>query len=72
LTRNTPHSEQLHVVERFSLDTGAGAAGLKREYTADDPAFFVAPLSGSEVSMVSNVPYNPEPCVDLTPVADPG
>jgi hypothetical protein len=72
LTRNTPHSEQLHVVERFSLDTGTGAVGLKREYTADDPAFFVAPLSGSEVSMVSNVPYNPEPCVDLTPVVDPG
>jgi hypothetical protein len=69
LAGTTPHSAQLHVVERFSLDPKAMT--LKREYRAEDPAYFTEAYTGSETSIVSNVPYNPEPCEDLTPVVPP-
>jgi len=65
----TPHSEQLRVVERFSLDPTSML--LKREYTADDPLFFTASYTGSDALALSSVPYSPEPCEDLTPVAAP-
>jgi hypothetical protein len=67
LAGTTPHSDRLHVVERFSLDPKTMT--LKREYTAEDPAYFTEPYTGSETMLVSNVPYSPEPCEDLTPVA---
>ncbi len=63
----TPHSEQLHVVERFSLDPATMM--LKREYTAEDPLYFTASYAGSDSLALSVVPYSPEPCEDLTPVA---
>jgi hypothetical protein len=66
LTGTTPHSGQLHVVERFSLD--AGTMALTREYRAEDPQYFTAPYAGSNTSYPSVVPYSPEPCLDLTPV----
>lgn len=62
----TPHSEQLHVVERFSLDPGTQL--LRREFTAEDPLFFTEAYTGSDVLALSPVPYSPEPCEDLTPV----
>ena len=68
LTRTTPHSERLHVIERFSLD--ANAMTLRREYWAEDLLYYTEAYTGSETLMVSNVPYDPEPCVDLTPVAE--
>ena len=61
----TPHSEQLHVVERFSLDTAT--MQLRREYTADDPLYLAASYSGADTLTPSVVPYSPEPCQDLTP-----
>ena len=67
LTGTTPHSAQLHVVERFSLD--AGTMALKRDYTAEDAQYFTGPYTGSNTSYPSVVPYSPEPCRDLTPVA---
>ncbi len=69
LTGTTPHSDQLHVVERFTLD--AAAMTLKREYTAADPAYLMAELKGSDTVAPSNVPYAPEPCEDLTPTGAP-
>lgn len=65
----TPHSEQLHVVERFSLDPATMM--LKREYTAEDSLYFTESYTGSDVLALSSVPYSPEPCEDLTPVAPP-
>jgi hypothetical protein len=67
LTGTTPHSEQLHVIEHFTLDSTAMA--LRREYSADDPLYFTEPFVGSNTLQLSTVPYSPEPCVDLTPVA---
>jgi len=62
----TPHSEQLHVVERFSLDSST--LQLRRDYTAEDPLYFSAPYTGSDTLKLSPVPFSPEPCQDLTPV----
>jgi hypothetical protein len=70
LVGQTPHSAQLHVVERFSLDPATTT--LKREVQADDPLYWAASYTGNPTSMiVSTVPYAPEPCADLTPVPPP-
>ena len=69
LTGTTPHSDKLHVVERFTLD--ATATTLKREYTAEDPLYFTAQYKGSDTVAPSNVPYAPEACADLTPTGAP-
>jgi hypothetical protein len=65
LVGTTPHSEELHVIERFELDADMGR--LTRSYTAEDPLYFAAVYSGADTLMPSNVSYNPEPCEDLTP-----
>jgi hypothetical protein len=65
LLGTTPHSAELHVVERFSLDPATQR--LTRSYTAEDPTYFTAVYSGSDALIASNVPYSPEPCEDLTP-----
>jgi len=62
LTRVLPHSEQLHLVERFSLDTQSWA--LTREFRAEDPAYFAEPYTGYDTVYPSNVPYAPSPCDD--------
>jgi hypothetical protein len=67
LTGTTPHSGELHVIERFWLETGTMA--LRREYTADDPLYFTEPYVRSDTVHPSAVPYSPEACRDLTPVA---
>jgi len=67
LTGTTPHSDKLHVVERFTLD--ATTTALKREYTAEDPTYFTAAYSGSDTVSASSVPYAAEACEDLTPNA---
>ena len=69
LTGTTPHSDALHVVERFMLD--AGTMALKRDYSAEDPAYFTKPYTGSNTLYPSAVPYSVEACQDLTPVATP-
>jgi hypothetical protein len=69
LTGVTPHSDKLHVVERFALD--AATMMLKREYTADDPVYFTAQYQGSDTVAPSNVPYAAESCEDLTPTGPP-
>jgi hypothetical protein len=59
-----PHSGGLHVVERFSLDPARGA--LTRSWTAEDPAYFSGAYTGTDVVYVSDVPYQPTPCEDLS------
>jgi hypothetical protein len=61
----TRHSDQLHIVERFTLDPVK--MELKREYTATDPVNLAEPYSSYEISLLSDVPFNREPCVELTP-----
>ena len=58
------NSTELHVVERFSLDTANMA--LKREYVAQDPVYFVGDYQGSDTIQVADVPYSPDRCKELT------
>jgi hypothetical protein len=58
------NSTQLHVVERFSLETDPVA--LVREYVADDPVYFEGEYRGSDRIFVADLPYGPDACVELT------
>ena len=70
LIGQTPHSAQLHVVERFSIDPATTT--LKREVQAEDPLYWTGPYTGNVTSMiVSTVPYAAEACADLTPAVPP-
>jgi hypothetical protein len=58
------NSGELHVVERFSLDTENMTLG--REYVARDPVYFVGDYAGSDTVQVADVPYSPDACKELT------
>jgi hypothetical protein len=62
---NTPvrNSDQLHVVERFSLDPNKMA--LTRSYTAEDPVYLKGKYTGSDTILVADAPYNPGKCQEL-------
>jgi hypothetical protein len=60
----TPHSTALHVVEKFTLDSAT--AQLSRSYTAEDPLFWTEQQTGTTAMDLSGVPYDAEPCEDLT------
>jgi hypothetical protein len=64
LTRGLPHSDQLHVVERFWFDSKTRQ--LRREYSASDPRFLTEPVKGSNAMDMSGVRYGAEACEDLT------
>jgi hypothetical protein len=59
-----PHSDQLHVVERFSLDNGGRS--LTRTWIAEDPLYFEGEYTGRDVVHISDVPYQQTPCEDLS------
>jgi hypothetical protein len=59
------HSDQLHVVERFSLSPET--MELHREYVAEDPVYFVGEYVGADTVLVSDVPYVAHPCDELAP-----
>jgi len=59
------HSDQLHVIERFSLDPKTWS--LTRHYVAEDPVYFTDQYVGSDTVLVADVPYEPHPCDELTP-----
>jgi hypothetical protein len=63
LTGQILHGDGLHVVERFSLDTETMA--LAREYTAEDPAYFVGQHTGSDTLYVADLPFGVHPCREL-------
>jgi hypothetical protein len=58
------HTDRLHVVERFSLDS-AGPT-LLRSYTAEDPVYFAGTYSGSDMLGPADVAYAPDECNELT------
>jgi hypothetical protein len=63
-----PHSNRLHVVERFWLDDATGA--LRRSYEAEDPLYFEGKFTGADAVFVSDVPYQVTPCDDRSFKAD--
>jgi hypothetical protein len=57
-----PHSDQLRVTERFTLDPDKGA--LSRTYVAEDPLYLQKPFAGADTVHVADVPYQPATCDD--------
>ena len=57
------HSDQLHVVERYSLDTGT--MQLRRDYVAEDPVYFADQYVGFDIVLPSDVQYVAHPCDEL-------
>jgi hypothetical protein len=57
------NSDQLHVVERFSLDTAK--MELTRSYVAEDPVYYKGQYSGSDAIQVADLPYKPDACKEL-------
>jgi hypothetical protein len=57
-----PHSDRLHIVERFTLDAEKGA--LTRSFVADDPLYLQGEYKGSDAVYVADVPYEPTTCDD--------
>jgi hypothetical protein len=58
------NSEQLHVVERFTLDPNTMT--ITREYTATDPVYYTDQYTGRDTIAVADLPYAPDACAELT------
>jgi hypothetical protein len=57
------NSEQLHVVEQFSLDPDKLA--LTRTYIAEDPVYLKGKYTGSDTLLVADAPFSPGKCEEL-------
>jgi hypothetical protein len=64
------HSDQLHIVERYSLDAEKWA--LRRDFVAEDPVYFTDQYKGFDQVLVSDVPYVAQRCAELAPEFGPG
>lgn len=64
LAGQVAHSDQLRVVERFTLDPETMA--LRREYVAEDPLYFASPYVGGDTVMPADAPFAVDPCEELT------
>ena len=58
------HSDQMHIVERFDVD--AAAKTLTRSYVAEDPLYLKNPYAGKDYMQLSDEPYVPYNCVELS------
>lgn len=65
-----PHSDRLHVVERFTLDPKTMA--LTREYAAEDPEYFTDRYVGSDTVLPADAPYAVDDCKELAYEYQPG
>jgi hypothetical protein len=59
------HSDQLHIVERFALNTDT--MELRRDYVAEDPVYFTDRYVGFDVVLPADVPFEAHPCDELAP-----
>jgi hypothetical protein len=59
------NSDQLHIVERYSLDPVKWS--LTREFVATDPVYYTDEYKGSDVVLVADVPYEAHQCEELAP-----
>jgi hypothetical protein len=58
------NSDQLHVVERFTLDPSTMT--LRRDYEATDPVHYTDTFTGSDTIGVADLEYAPDACSELT------
>ena len=65
LAGNLPHSNKLHVVERFTLNPAT--LELTRGIVADDPEYFVDKYVDSDSVLPADAPFRVETCKELAP-----
>ena len=65
LAGTLPHSGELHVVERFSLDPAT--LELRRDIVAEDPLYFVDQYVDSDSVLPADAPFAVEACAELAP-----
>jgi hypothetical protein len=58
-----PHSAELHLVERFTLDPETLA--LRREYVATDPLYFVGEYVSGDTVLPADAPFAVDACKEL-------
>jgi hypothetical protein len=58
------NSDQLQVVERFTLDSKTMA--LKRDYVAEDPVYYTDQYAGSDTVLPADAPFAEDRCEELT------
>lgn len=58
------HSDQLHTVERFTMDPEE--ISLARTYSGEDPLYLSARFEGQDKIFLSETPFDPYNCEDLT------
>lgn len=63
LARGVPHSDRLHVVERFSLDSATSE--LTREFVAEDPLYFVDSYVGEDRVLPADAEFAVDECKEL-------
>jgi len=65
LSPPTRSSDKLHIVEKFTFDPQK--LSLRRDYSVTDPVYLAAPYESYDVMYLSDVPYQAQPCKDMTP-----
>ena len=65
LSPPTRSSEQMHIVERFTFDSQKFS--LRRDYSVTDPVYLAAPYESYDIMYLSDVPFQKQPCKDMTP-----
>jgi hypothetical protein len=65
LSPPTRSSEKMHIVERFTFDPQNFS--LRRDYSVTDPVYLAAPYESYDIMYLSDVPYQKQPCKDMTP-----
>jgi hypothetical protein len=65
LSPPTRSSEQMHIVERFTFDPQKFS--LRRDYSVTDPVYLAAPYESFDIMYLSEVPFQKQPCKDMTP-----
>jgi hypothetical protein len=65
LSPPTLSSEQMHIVERFTFDPQKFS--LRRDYAVTDPVYLAAPYESYDIMYLSDVPFQKQPCKDMTP-----
>src|SRR5688572_22399798 len=65
LAGNLPHSNRLHVVERFTLNPTT--LELTRDIVAEDPVYFADKYVDSDSVLPADAPFRVEACKELAP-----
>jgi hypothetical protein len=63
LAGNIAHSDQLHVVERYTLNPET--LELRREYVAEDPLYFVDQYVSGDTVLPADAPFAVDACKEL-------